>query len=71
MQITNKGIRTVLKDIESGHLILPALQREFVWKRRDIENLFDSLLQGFSHQHIDVLECQRHQDGDNGILQVS
>lgn len=47
MQITNKGIRTVLKDIESGHLILPALQREFVWKRRDIENLFDSLLQGF------------------------
>ena len=37
MQITNKGIRTVLKDIESGHLILPALQREFVWKRRDIE----------------------------------
>ena len=45
MQITNKGIRTVLKDIESGHLILPALQREFVWKRRDIENLFDSLSQ--------------------------
>ena len=45
MQITNKGIRTVLKDIGSGHLILPALQREFVWKRRDIENLFDSLLQ--------------------------
>lgn len=45
MQITNKGIRTVLKDIESGHLILPALQREFVWKRRDIEKLFDSLLQ--------------------------
>ena len=36
MQITNKGIRTVLKDIESGYLILPALQREFVWKRRDI-----------------------------------
>ena len=45
MQITNKGIRTVLKDIENGYLILPALQREFVWKRRDIENLFDSLLQ--------------------------
>ena len=30
MQITNKGIRTVLKDIESGHLILPALQRLFL-----------------------------------------
>ena len=29
MQITNKGIRTVLKDIESGYLILPALQRVY------------------------------------------
>ena len=47
MQITNKGIRKVLKDIERGNIILPALQREFVWKRRDIECLFDSLLQGF------------------------
>ena len=47
MQITNKGIRTVLKEIESGNMILPALQREFVWKRKQIENLFDSLLQGF------------------------
>ena len=47
MQITNKGIRNVLKEIESNNMILPALQREFVWKRRDIENLFDSLLQGF------------------------
>ncbi len=47
MQITNKGIRTILKDIESGNMILPALQREFVWKKKQIENLFDSLLQGF------------------------
>ena len=47
MQITNKGIRTILKDIESGNMILPALQREFVWKRKQIVNLFDSLLQGF------------------------
>jgi hypothetical protein len=29
MQITNKGIRTVLKDIENGYLILPALQRVY------------------------------------------
>ena len=29
MQITNKGIRTVLKDIESGYLILPVLQRVY------------------------------------------
>ena len=47
MIINNKGIRSILKDIESRHMILPALQRDFVWKRKDIENLFDSLLQGF------------------------
>ena len=47
MQVTNKSIRTVLDTIKSGRMILPALQREFVWKRRDIEGLFDSLLQGF------------------------
>ena len=47
MQISNKSIRTVLKEIDSKNLILPALQREFVWKRKQIENLFDSLLQGF------------------------
>ena len=36
MQITNKAIRTVLKDIESGHLILPALQRESLYGNAEI-----------------------------------
>lgn len=47
MQVTNKSIRSVMGAIKAGEMILPALQREFVWKRRDIEGLFDSLLQGF------------------------
>ena len=47
MKTTEKSIRSVLNDIKANQFILPALQREFVWKRRDIENLFDSLLQGF------------------------
>lgn len=47
MKTTDKSIRDVLKMIEAKQMILPALQREFVWKRRDIETLFDSLLQGF------------------------
>ena len=47
MKIQNYGIRSVLKSIEQRRMILPALQREFVWKRKDIEQLFDSLLQGF------------------------
>lgn len=47
MKTIEKSIRSVLDDIKANQFILPALQREFVWKRRDIENLFDSLLQGF------------------------
>ena len=47
MKTIEKSIRSVLNDIKANQFILPALQREFVWKRRDIENLFDSLLQGF------------------------
>lgn len=47
MGIQNYSIRDVMKGIDGRKMILPALQREFVWKRKDIERLFDSLLQGF------------------------
>ena len=47
MRIQNYSIRDVMKGIDGRKMILPALQREFVWKRKDIERLFDSLLQGF------------------------
>ena len=47
MTVTNKSIRDVIEDIRQNHIILPALQREFVWKRRDIEALFDSLMQNY------------------------
>ena len=45
MIIQNYSIRDVMKGIEGGKMILPTLQRGFVWKRKDIERLFDSLLQ--------------------------
>ena len=44
MRIQNYSIRDVMKGIDCRKMILPALQREFVWKRKDIERLFDSLL---------------------------
>ena len=47
MQVTNSSIRTIIEKIRNNEIILPALQREFVWKRRDIENLFDSLMQDY------------------------
>lgn len=41
------SIRDLLAKIPCNNLILPALQREFVWGSRDITKLFDSLLQEY------------------------
>ena len=45
--IQQETIRKILNAIQHTKIILPALQRKFVWKRRKITDLFDSLLQGF------------------------
>ncbi len=47
MTVTNRSIREVIESIRKNDIILPALQREFIWKRRDIETLFDSLMQNY------------------------
>lgn len=40
-------IASLMGQVENHELILPAIQREFVWKPEQICNLFDSLLQGY------------------------
>jgi hypothetical protein len=40
-------IFNVLADIQSQQLVLPAIQREFVWKEEKICALFDSLMRGY------------------------
>ncbi|QCE34887.1 DUF262 domain-containing protein [Acetobacteraceae bacterium] len=40
-------IKETLDQIASRKLVLPAIQRGFVWKEEQIERLFDSLMQGF------------------------
>jgi hypothetical protein len=40
-------IAETLKRIQSKSYVLPAIQREFVWKPEQIERLFDSLMQGY------------------------
>lgn len=40
-------IAETLKKIQSHDLVLPAIQREFVWEDHQIETLFDSLLRGY------------------------
>lgn len=40
-------IKDLLTKVEQHDYILPAIQREFVWKPEQICQLFDSLLQGY------------------------
>src|ERR1035437_6962852 len=41
------SISDVISRIRSRRLLLPAIQREFVWGPKKVEWLFDSLLQGY------------------------
>jgi Protein of unknown function DUF262 len=40
-------IADTVKQIQEGKLVLPAIQREFVWEASQIERLFDSVLRGY------------------------
>lgn len=41
------SIQEAINGIQSNKYVLPAIQREFVWGSRQIENLFDSLMRGY------------------------
>ncbi len=47
MYQTGKTIKQTLDEIHTHQLILPAIQREFVWGPSQIQNLFDSIMQGY------------------------
>ncbi|MDE0263563.1 MAG: DUF262 domain-containing protein [Bryobacterales bacterium] len=47
MYQTGHTIEDTLKQIHKHDLVLPAIQREFVWRPDQICRLFDSLMQGF------------------------
>lgn len=40
-------IADVMRDISANKYVLPAIQREFVWRTSQIERLFDSLMQDY------------------------
>lgn len=46
-ETTSITIAKAIENIQSNQFILPAIQREFVWSDKQIENLFDSLMQGY------------------------
>jgi Protein of unknown function DUF262 len=41
------SISDAISRIDSHRLLLPAIQREFIWEAEKMETLFDSLLQGY------------------------
>lgn len=46
--VLSLSIRGLFSKSSMNQLILPALQRDYIWKAKDICKLFDSLLQGYS-----------------------
>ena len=40
-------IRRLLDKIDEDQLFIPAFQREYVWNRKDVRSLFNSLLKGY------------------------
>ena len=47
MYQTSGKIKDTLSEISSGNFVLPAIQREFVWKPPQIYKFYDSLMQGY------------------------
>lgn len=41
------SVRDALSNIEQKNWVLPAIQREFVWKPAQVTGFFDSLMRGF------------------------
>ena len=46
MGVTTKSINALLEHIDAGELVLPEIQRDFVWSRENVKLLFDSLYRG-------------------------
>lgn len=41
------SVLTALEYVNSGHMLLPDIQREYVWDYPDIEKLFESIIDGY------------------------
>ncbi|MCX6327784.1 MAG: DUF262 domain-containing protein [Bacteroidia bacterium] len=41
------NIRQILEKVDDGQLFVPAFQREYVWKRQNAKELFDSLIKKY------------------------
>lgn len=42
-----ESIDELLKLVQNGQIIIPIFQRNFVWEKTDIKNIFDSIYRGY------------------------
>ena len=56
---TSKSIRELLAAMDSGELVLPEIQREFVWSKKSVMLLFDSLYRGLPIGHMLVWKTRQ------------
>jgi hypothetical protein len=47
MGLANEKIITQVEDLLLGRVVVPSIQRDFVWMRPDVRDLFDSLYRGY------------------------
>jgi len=47
VEYKSETIKSVLQKINSRQIVLPSIQRRFVWSHEQVENLFDSLLNNY------------------------
>ena len=55
----NKPLKNLLEKIDNGELVLPEIQRDFVWTRKSVMFLFDSLFRGLPIGHMLVWKAKR------------
>lgn len=42
-----KSVSSIIADVQNGRYAIPIFQREFTWNRRQVEELWESIFQGF------------------------
>jgi hypothetical protein len=47
MGLANEKIISQVEDLLNGRVVVPSIQRDFVWMRPDVRDLFDSLYRGY------------------------
>ncbi|MGW2857105.1 DUF262 domain-containing protein, partial [Streptomyces sp. NPDC001215] len=47
MGLANEKIISQVEDLLNGKVVIPSIQRDFVWMRPDVRDLFDSLYRGY------------------------